>query len=68
MKVLFDALVLPALVESAGGGERLAQRTLRLFGISEAQLQQVISHLPDFQQGGVTVGFYPQFPGDPTWT
>jgi nicotinamide-nucleotide amidase len=62
MRVLFDALVLPALVESAGGGERLAQRTLRLFGISEAQLQQVITHLPDFQQGGVTVGYYPNFP------
>jgi len=62
MRVLFDALVLPALVESAGGGERLAQRTLRLFGISEAQLQQVVSQLPDFQQGGVTVGFYPNFP------
>ena len=62
MRVLFDALVLPALVESAGGGERLAQRTLRLFGISEAQLQQVVSHLPDFQHRGVTVGFYPNFP------
>jgi nicotinamide-nucleotide amidase len=62
MRVLFDALVLPALVESAGGGERLAQRTLRLFGISEAQLQQVVSQLPDFQHGGVTAGFYPNFP------
>jgi len=62
MRVLFDALVLPALVESAGGGERLAQRTLRLFGISEARLQQVVSQLPDFQQGGVTAGFYPNFP------
>ena len=62
MRVLFDALVLPALVESAGGGERLAQRTLRLFGISEARLQQVVSHLPDFQPGVVTAGFYPNFP------
>jgi nicotinamide-nucleotide amidase len=62
MRVLFDAIVLPALVESAGGGERLSQRTLRLFGISEAQLQHVVSHLPDFHQGGVTVGFYPNFP------
>ena len=62
MRLLFDALVLPALVESAGGGERLAQRTLRLFGISEARLQQVVSHLPDFQPGGVTAGFYPNFP------
>ena len=58
MRLLFDALVLPALVESAGGGERLAQRTLRLFGISEARLQQVVSHLPDFQPGVVTAGFY----------
>ena len=62
MRLLFDALVLPTLVESAGGGERLAQRTLRLFGISEARLQQVVSHLPDFQPGGVTAGFYPNFP------
>ena len=62
MRLLFDALVLPALVESAGGGERLAQRTLRFFGISEARLQQVVSHLPDFQPGEVTVGFYPNFP------
>lgn len=62
MRLLFDALVLPALVESAGGGERLAQRTLRLFGISEARLQHVVSHLPDFQAGGVTAGFYPNFP------
>jgi nicotinamide-nucleotide amidase len=62
MRLLFDALVLPALVESAGGGERLAQRTLRLFGISEARLQQVVSHLPDFRPGEVTAGFYPNFP------
>ena len=62
MRLLFDALVLPALVESAGGGDRLAQRTLRLFGISEARLQQVVSHLPDFQPGAVTAGFYPNFP------
>ena len=62
MRVLFDALVLPVLVEAAAGGERLAQRTLRLFGISEAQLQQVVCHLPDFQEGGVAVGFYPNFP------
>jgi nicotinamide-nucleotide amidase len=62
MRLLFDGLVLPALVESAGGGDRLAQRTLRLFGISEARLQQVVSHLPDFRPGEVTAGFYPNFP------
>lgn len=61
MRALFDAFVLPGLVEWAGRGERLAQRTLRLFGISEMQLQEVVSRLPEFQQG-VSVGFYPNFP------
>ena len=61
MRQLFDAFVLPALVEFSGGGEGVAQRTLRLFGIAETQLQQVVSRLPEFQQG-VTVGFYPNFP------
>jgi nicotinamide-nucleotide amidase len=61
MQVLFDAFVLPALVESAGGGECLAHRTLRLFGISEIQLQEVVCRLPEFQQG-VAVGYYPCFP------
>ncbi len=61
MRNLFDAYVLPSLVEWAGGGEGVAQRTLRLFGISETQLQQVVCRLPEFQLG-VTVGFYPEFP------
>jgi len=61
MRSLFDDFVLPSLVEWAGPGEYRAQRTLRLFGMPEAQLQGVISRLPDWQQG-VTVGFYPNFP------
>jgi nicotinamide-nucleotide amidase len=39
----------------------VAQRTLRLFGISETQLQEVVSRLPEFQQG-VSIGYYPNFP------
>jgi nicotinamide-nucleotide amidase len=61
MKLLFDEYVLPGLVEWAGGGEAVAQRTLRLFGISETQLQQAVSQLAEFQHG-VTVGIYPNFP------
>lgn len=61
MRTLFNACVLPALVEGAGHGEIVAQRTLRLFGISEMTLQEVISGIPEFQQG-VTVGYYPTFP------
>jgi nicotinamide-nucleotide amidase len=61
MRELFDNVVLPGLVAWAGPGEFWVQRTLRCFGISEVQLQEVISRISDFQQG-VTVGFYPQFP------
>jgi nicotinamide-nucleotide amidase len=61
MHQLFDAYVLPSLTEWAGGGECVAQRTLRLFGMAETQIQQVVSRLPEFQVG-VTVGFYPDFP------
>jgi nicotinamide-nucleotide amidase len=61
MRLLFDSFVLPALVQRAGGGACLCQRTLRLFGVSETQLQEVVNRLPEFQQD-VTVGFYPNFP------
>jgi len=61
MRALFDAFVLPRLVEWAGDGKVVAQRTLRLFGISETQLQEVVSKIPEFQQG-VSVGYYPNFP------
>jgi nicotinamide-nucleotide amidase len=61
MRRLFDDFVLPNLLDWAGPREYWARRTLRLFGISEAQLQEIVSRIPDFQQG-VTVGFYPNFP------
>lgn len=61
MRRLFDDFVLPNLVAWAGPEEYWVQRTLRLFGISEARLQGVICRIPDFQHG-VTVGFYPNFP------
>ena len=61
MRHLFDDIVLPALVAWAGPREAWARRTLRFFGISEGQLEGVISQLADFD-AGVTVGFYPNFP------
>jgi nicotinamide-nucleotide amidase len=61
MRNLLDGIVLPSLVAWAGPGEAWARRTLRFFGISEAQLQEVISQLADFDSR-VTVGFYPNFP------
>ncbi|MBM4275046.1 MAG: competence/damage-inducible protein A [Deltaproteobacteria bacterium] len=61
MQLLFDHYVLPSLVGWCGGEACLVQRTLRLFGISETMLQEVVSRLAVFQQG-VTVGLYPNFP------
>lgn len=61
MRLLFDSSVLPSLATWAGGEECLCQRTLRLFGISETQLQEIVCKLAEFQEG-VTVGYYPTFP------
>ncbi len=61
MRGLFDTVVLPALMALAGPRETMAQRTLRLFGLTEAELQNVISVLTESAQG-VAIGFYPQFP------
>ncbi|MEW6388281.1 MAG: competence/damage-inducible protein A [Thermodesulfobacteriota bacterium] len=61
MRLLFDSFVLPVLVDLGGPGECLVQRTLRLFGISEMQLQEVVSRLGEFAQG-VAIGYYPNFP------
>jgi nicotinamide-nucleotide amidase len=61
MRSMFDDFVLPNLVEWAQPEEHWVRRTLRLFGVSEAQLQGIICRLSDFQQG-VLVGYYPDFP------
>lgn len=61
MLSLFDGYVLPSLTEWAGDGRVVAQRTLRLFGISENQLQEIVSRIPEFQEG-VGIGYYPNFP------
>ncbi len=60
MQVLFDSFVLPFLLGFAGAGEYMRQRTLRLFGLSETQLQESVNKLAEWQ--GVSVGFYPNFP------
>jgi nicotinamide-nucleotide amidase len=61
MQSLFDDYVLPGLIDWAAPEEYWVRRSLRLFGISEAQLQDIICRIPDFQQG-VIVGYYPHFP------
>jgi nicotinamide-nucleotide amidase len=61
MQLLFDSFVLPFLVGFAAGGDYMRQRTLRLFGLSETQLQETVNKLGEWQEG-VCVGFYPNFP------
>ncbi len=61
MRLLFDAFVLPALVNLASPGQCLEHRTLHLFGLNEAQLQEVMAQLAPFSQG-VAIGYYPNFP------
>lgn len=66
MRAMFDACVLPNLVEWAGAGAVMVQRTLRFFGLTETQLQEVVSDIPEFRDflvsQGVSVGYYPNFP------
>jgi nicotinamide-nucleotide amidase len=61
MQVLFDSFVLPFLVGFAAGGDYMRQRTLRLFGMTETQLQETVNKLGEWREG-VCVGFYPNFP------
>lgn len=61
MQMLFDSFVLPTLVSLAGDRECLVSRTLRLFGITEGELQGVVAGLAEFAEG-VNVGYYPNFP------
>ncbi len=61
MQGLFESFVLPHLVGLGDGGECLITRTLRLFGLTEAEVQGAMARLAPFTQG-VAVGFYPNFP------
>ena len=54
--------VLPFLRQRAEGPKRFAMnRTLKLFGLSEAKVDQIVSAL-NIASDGISVGFYPRFP------
>jgi nicotinamide-nucleotide amidase len=61
MRLLFESGVLPVLLDLAGKPEQLVQRSLRLFGQTEIELQQAV-HTIEPEAEGVEVGFYPDFP------
>ncbi|MFP3867028.1 MAG: competence/damage-inducible protein A [Desulfobacteraceae bacterium] len=61
MQMLFDSFVLPPLLSLASGGQCVCQRTLRLFGLTETQLESLINQICQ-DNSEVSVGLYPNFP------
>ena len=61
MRLLFESGVLPVLTAMAGQPGHLVQRSLRLFGKMEIEIQQAV-HTVEQEVEGVEVGFYPNFP------
>ncbi len=47
--------------EAKGPGQVVLSRTLKLFGLSEAKVDQIVSALK-LDQKGISIGFYPRFP------
>lgn len=61
MRLLFESGVLPVLLDLAGATGHLVQRSLRLFGKMEVEVQQAV-HAVEKDFEGIEVGFYPNFP------
>jgi nicotinamide-nucleotide amidase len=61
MRHLFEAAVLPVLTAMAGDTGHLEQRSLRLFGKMELEVQQAVHRLQE-DLAGIDIGFYPNFP------
>jgi nicotinamide-nucleotide amidase len=61
MRLLFESGVLPVLRDLAGQPGHMVQRTLRLFGKMEIEVQRAV-HAVEQEVEGVEVGFYPDFP------
>lgn len=61
MQMLFDTFVLPLLLRLAAGRECICQRTFRLFGLTETQLENMLREVCKGHTE-VSVGFYPNFP------
>ena len=60
VRLLTEAKVLPFLLEF-GRGPHVGQRVLKLFGLPEAKIGELLSglHKPD---NGISIGYYPNFP------
>jgi nicotinamide-nucleotide amidase len=59
---MFPEGVLPLLRERlSGSGKGPPKRTLKLFGIGESRIDEILAGV-DFARLGVSLGFYPRFP------
>jgi nicotinamide-nucleotide amidase len=61
MRFLFESAVLPVLTAMAGDTGHLVQRSLRIFGKMELEVQQAVHSLQEDLEG-LDIGFYPNFP------
>jgi len=62
MKKMLSGEVISILKRELGEATlHVARRTIKLSGVTEARVDQMLSHI-DFNQWGVRVGFYPNFP------
>jgi len=62
VKRMFPEGVLPLLKElQPGSREFVSSRTIKLFGLSEAKVDQTVTELK-LRIPGITIGFYPRFP------
>lgn len=59
MRYITKSRVLPDLLRRKIGGQVAVMRELRLFGISESQVQ---AKLKDLGKDGIRLGYYPKFP------
>ncbi len=58
---MFSDGVVPIFREKIAYREHVAKRTIKTFGRTESQIDQILSH-EDLEIPGVSIGFYPRFP------
>jgi len=60
-KMLFEGVIPVLKRESREARQYIAKRTIKLFGLMEAKIDQILSDV-DLKIPGVSIGFYPHFP------
>lgn len=53
--------VIPRLVSILGNGQTVVQKTFKIFGLSEIEVNARLSHI-ESSYNGLSIGYYPKFP------